>query len=107
LQLDSNFSQSATGVIEVTGGQALQRSSTLTIAAGSLQGTGTVLGSVQMTGGSIRPGASPGVLNINGNLQLSPASSLVIDIGGVTVGSLYDRLVVSGTASLARTGTRR
>ena len=101
LALDGPIVQSATGILRVDSSAFLQRSSPLPLGTGTLSGTGTVQAEVQAGSGTIRPGASPGILSIIGDLQMSPSSRLIIDIGGVTPGSLYDRLVVNGTANLA------
>lgn len=75
---------------------------------GTLRGVGTT-GAVTSTGGSIAPGDSPGILN-TGNVSLSSATTLSIEINGATVGTQYDQLnvtgsVVLGNATLALSGT--
>jgi hypothetical protein len=74
-------------------------SGAVTINGGSLSGSGTVNGNV-VCAGEVDPGSSPGVLTINGNYTQTAAGTLVIEIGGLTVGSQYDRLVVTGSATL-------
>jgi hypothetical protein len=74
---------------------------------GSLNSSGTlggggeirVLGESHVTG-AVNPGSSPGVLTFTGNLSLDPGSVLNIEIEGLGAGSGYDRLVVSGRATL-------
>ena len=73
------------------------------IAGGALTGTGTIVGNVNNSGGTVLPGASPGVLTINGNYVQGPGGALAIDIGGTTAGTQYDQLIVSGNASLGGT----
>lgn len=70
---------------------------------GTLQGTGTIESSVIAGPGSstIAPGMSPGMLTINGNLTLSSGSTLAMELGGLTQGSLYDHLDVNGVLTLA------
>jgi hypothetical protein len=52
--------------------------------------------------GILRPGASPGTMEIVGNLDLTPSSVLDIELGGTSPG-LFDVLTVSGNANLAGT----
>jgi autotransporter-associated beta strand protein len=66
-------------------------------ASGTLSGTGTIIGNVQVeNGGVILPGASVGTLTIQGNLGLSAGSQTNVDIDPF-ISSL---IVVSGTADL-------
>jgi len=68
----------------------------------SIEGTGTVeLGGTIRFSGALRPGASPGVLAVNGNLPaLQSDGVLGIEIGGATPGTEFDQLAVSGAATL-------
>jgi hypothetical protein len=70
---------------------------------GTLQGTGIIQSNVIAGPGSntIAPGMSPGTLTINGNLTLSSGSTLAMELGGLTQGSLYDYLDVNGVLTLA------
>ena len=57
-------------------------------------GTGYALGTVTVQGGgTLSPGASPGILTVGG-LDLRDGT-LALDINGTTAGTLYDRLVVT------------
>lgn len=72
---------------------------------GVIGGKGTInmgQGTTLTNNGSLRPGASPGTLTINGNLVLGAGSVLDIELGGTSQG-LFDVLNVNGTASLAGT----
>jgi autotransporter-associated beta strand protein len=62
---------------------------------GSFTGTGTV--NIE---GDLSPGSSPAAVNFAGNLTLGPLSSLAIEIGGLTPGSLHDKLIVAGLLDL-------
>src|SRR5205085_8771770 len=66
---------------------------------GSLMGTGTVQADVS-NAGTVAPGFSPGILAVNGNYTQTSAGTLAIELAGTTPGSGYDRLAVSGTATL-------
>ncbi len=77
------------GTLTVTGGGVLD------LQDGVLSGTGTVAGTV-VNGGFVRPGSEFGALSIDGDLDMEPTGTLVIQIneGGA------DRLDVGGVASL-------
>jgi nitrous oxidase accessory protein NosD len=49
---------------------------------------------------TLAPGGSPGQVTINGNLTLDGDDALAMEIDGTTAGSLYDQIVVTGTATL-------
>ncbi len=51
-------------------------------------------------GGLVRPGASAGLLTIDGDYTQAAGAALDIEIGGTAPGTQYDRLVVTGTAAL-------
>jgi uncharacterized repeat protein (TIGR01451 family) len=66
-------------------------------------GTGVLQIAVSITnGGEIAPDGSPnpGMISINGNLTQSSSGAEGIFIGGLTAGTQYSQLNVSGTASL-------
>jgi Tol biopolymer transport system component len=66
-----------------------------------IQGAGTLeLGSVASFAGDVRPGTSPGLLTIAGDMPQAESSTLHIELGGPAVGTQYDRLTVTGTATL-------
>jgi hypothetical protein len=73
------------------------------IQGGTVRGSGSISGFV-INGAIVHPGASPGILTIMDGYPTpytqSPTGTLVIDIGGLTVGTQYSRLVVSGAAVL-------
>ena len=59
-------------------------------------------GNVQ-NAGTLDLGSAVGTLTITGNYTQTPAGALTIKLGGVTAGTLYDQLVVSGAAQLGGT----
>jgi hypothetical protein len=67
--------------------------------SGLLTGTGTV-SSVTMTGGTLLPGASPGILHIQGNLTMSTGAVFQVELNGPVPGTGYDQLEVNGTVNL-------
>lgn len=73
--------------VSATGGWTVGGTQTLT-------GSGTIVGDTTLAG-DLRPGTSPGTLNIIGDLGLNAGSDLFIELGG-TATPAYDRLLVSG-----------
>lgn len=69
---------------------------------GIIAGSGTLnLGSGTLENqGVVRPGASPGTLTVSGHYLQTPSGHLDIEIGGLTAGTDFDRLAVSGYAML-------
>ncbi len=84
------------GRLDVTG--SLAAGSSVSIAGGTLGGTGTVNGAVTMTGtgGTIAPGLSPGRLTVNNNVTLVAIGTLAIEINGTTAETEYDQLQITG-----------
>jgi hypothetical protein len=72
----------------------------LVLGSGSLSGAGTVSAPSVSTAGTLSPGNSPGTLNITGDLTLLGTSETLIEIAGLTPGTQYDLLNVSGTTIL-------
>ena len=73
------------------------------LAGGRLEGGGTVVGALENTGGTVAPGASPGVLTVDGTYAQGDGGTLETEITGLDPAIGYDRLAVSGAASLAGT----
>src|SRR5439155_744124 len=86
------------GSTTLTGGN-LTTGGLVDIRGGSLIGTGTVTGNVA-NAGQVSPGASPGILNIAGNYTQTSNGTLNIELAGFTPGTEFDRLAVSGAATL-------
>src|SRR6185295_1010559 len=90
------------GLFDASGGTVTV--GTLNVQSGGrLNGTGTIIGNVNNSGGIVSPGASPGILTITGNYTQGPSGALNMEIGGLVAGTDYDQLRVSGTASLGGT----
>ena len=97
IRFQSTFTQTA-GSTLLNGG-SLATSTTLNIQGGTLGGAGTVTGNVS-NAGVVSPGASPGILTLSGNYVQSAAGALKIEIGGLAAGTQYDRLAITGSATL-------
>jgi hypothetical protein len=87
------FAQSG-GVLDV---QGVMSQGSVNIYGGTLQGTGTVGSVVNIAGGTVAPGNSPGTLTIAGDLNFT-TGTLDIEIGGTAPGT-YDVLAITGRGS--------
>ena len=84
--------------LEVSGSPAV-----LNIQGGVFDGTGIVNGNIAVSGtGQFNPGTSPGEISITNNHTYSQTNPAVlnIDVNGTTAGFEYDRILVSGAATL-------
>ncbi len=72
------------------------------ITAGTLQGTG-VPGPLTVNGGTLAPGTSPAIFTAGGNVSINGASTVAIEITGLTAGTQHDQLAVTGSVTLAGT----
>jgi len=82
------------------GGGTLDPGDTLILDAGdSLIGSGT-LDSNLVNAGTVSPGASPGIITVDGDYTQESLGTLAIELGGTTAGTDYDQLVVTGVATL-------
>ncbi len=107
------------GTLDVDGivGAGRVTSNVLTVPElGKLTGTGTVVGELVLPSsaggqttvvagtlenrGIVAPGNSPGTLSVFGDYVQLDTGILEIELGGLTAGTLYDQLVVSGNAAL-------
>ena len=84
------------GTLLVNG--SLAAGSPVTAAAGgTVGGTGTIAGPLSVAaGGTLAPGASPGKLTVSNTVALTAGSTLAVELNGLTAGSLYDQLAVTG-----------
>jgi hypothetical protein len=103
--LDLEGPNSYSGTTNVNGGvlyvNTTQAGSPVTVNSGAtLGGTGTV-GAITSNSGTVSPGTSgPGILNDQGALNLGPGSTFSVALNGLTAGSGYSQLTVSGTVTL-------
>lgn len=74
--------------------------SAVVVEGGIFGGTGTVDDTLTINGGLHAPGASPGVMTVNGNYWLNAAGTLQVEILGTTPGNQYDQLKVTGAGSV-------
>ncbi len=65
----------------------------------AVSGNGLIHNSLRIGAGTISPGHSPGELTLTGNYEQDSLAKLVIDLGGYTAGSGFDRLAIGGNAA--------
>ena len=58
------------------------------------------VGDLTNDGGNFSPGASPAASSIIGNYVQNPAGKLTMELGGTTPGTQYDKLSITGDATL-------
>jgi len=92
----------ASAALKVPAGTKLAASSPILLKAGTLEGGGTVQGSVDNSGGKVLPGASPGTLTVSGNYTQGAAGQLEVEIEGTGAGQ-FDTLAVGGDSTLGGT----
>src|SRR5205085_9363012 len=94
-----SYTQVAGGDAFLNGGQ-ITTDGIMIIQGGTLQGAGTITGTVN-NNSTVSPGISgAGVLNITGQYIQQPGATLNIEIGGTSAGTQYDQLQVGGAATL-------
>jgi len=91
------FTQTA-GMTKLGGG-TMSSPSTVNLNGGTLVGNGSIAANVNSSG-TIAPGLSAGQITVTGNLTLNAASVVNIEIAGTTPATQYDRLAVTGAATL-------
>ncbi|HOC54034.1 MAG TPA: Ig-like domain-containing protein [Verrucomicrobiota bacterium] len=116
----SSVSFNNTGTVDVTSGTAYfsgglnQTDGQTRLAGGSLSGgtfnfTGGVLlgtgviNAAVVNGAVVSPGSSLGMITVNGNYTQTASGMLQMELGGLTPGSGFDKMVVNGQATLAGT----
>jgi autotransporter-associated beta strand protein len=63
----------------------------------TLAGYGTVVGNTTIaSGGSLKPGNSPGILGVTGNLTLNSGSTSIFEVAGSGAGVGFDQVNVTG-----------
>jgi hypothetical protein len=82
----------------------------LLIQGGAVTGSGTIEGGVSVTGGTMKPRGTLALVDTDsgstkGDLTLTSASTLDVELGGTTAGTLYDRVTEQGNVAFTRNGT--
>jgi trimeric autotransporter adhesin len=77
---------------------------TMTVNGGTLGGTGSIKKATTINaGGTLAPGASPGVLTFTGALTLATGSTTAFELNGTTRGTDYDGLNITGLTTFGGT----
>lgn len=77
---------------------------TVTVNGGTLGGTGSMRKNTTINaGGTLAPGASPGVLAFGGALTLATGSTTAFELNGTTRGTDYDGLNITGLTTFGGT----
>ncbi|HYF15201.1 MAG TPA: hypothetical protein VD971_09045 [Phycisphaerales bacterium] len=101
----SILSRSA-GTLTQTGGSTIVNGSMqvasgfFSFSGGAVGGSGVINCNVLNAGGTLTPGASPGVLTINGTYTQAGSGVMEVEIGGEGVGTQHDQLSLSGNSTL-------
>ncbi len=111
-----DIGNSATGSVVVSGNanvtfyDDIANSGVINVATGStavffgaLTGNGVGGAGTVFLEGDTRPGFSPGVMSFGGDVHMGFFHSLTTELGGLTAGSEFDQLAVSGDVSLGGT----
>jgi uncharacterized repeat protein (TIGR01451 family) len=94
---DNGYTQSA-GTTTLDGGHIGGLGSSVVLNGGILRGNGTIPADL-VNNATIRPGMSPGIINVNADYTQGATGVLEIELAGASPAQ-YDRLAVSGNATL-------
>ena len=100
---NGTYLQNGNNAVTSLQGGNLASTTTVNVAAGVVQGAGTIAAPVSNTGGTITPGlgaGGTGTLNVTGNYTQGGAGSYNVDVTGP---GTFDVLNVTGSATLAGT----
>ncbi|MGH9860605.1 MAG: hypothetical protein ACRD5F_11335, partial [Candidatus Acidiferrales bacterium] len=92
------------GTLRLNGG-SFSTPGTITLAGGVIEGgaPGTLTADINQTGGAIRPGLSPGLLNITGNFTQAAGADINFEIfgtGGPGAANGHDQINITGDATV-------
>jgi hypothetical protein len=102
LDLEGGYRQEI-GITHLRGG-GLRSIDVLRFSGGSLEGFGFIQADV-FNGGVMRPGSSPGLLEIIGTYAQDEEGRIELEIAGLVAGSQFDQVNVSESATLTGTVT--
>jgi T5SS/PEP-CTERM-associated repeat protein len=96
----STVNVSSNGRINVGSGPAPVGGTVRVGTNGTLTGSGTLTGHLLNDSGTVAPGSSAGILNVNGSYTQTAAGRLEIELGGGALGTQYDQLAVASSIAL-------
>jgi hypothetical protein len=94
---NTGFTYTQTGSNTTTNVNGTLKASLVDIKGGTLEGSGTITGSLTEEGGQLNPGNSPGTFNVSGNYTQTAGGTLDIELGT----SSFDILAITGTGTFA------
>ena len=100
-RLNANSLEIAGTIILDPGGQIT--TSSFDLAGGTLVGEGTVIADTFRNDGTVSPGQSPGMLNIDAPYNQGAGGRFLVELGGLIAEDEYDVLVIQDIASLGGT----
>jgi hypothetical protein len=99
LTVANSFLQSASGEVRLAGGNL--SATTLSLANGRVTGVGNITGNVTNSGAVISPGATGNrTISIIGAYTQQPGGTLELDLDGDAASGSFDKLAITGAASL-------
>ncbi|WP_175517724.1 RHS repeat-associated core domain-containing protein [Planctomicrobium piriforme] len=99
LTVSGAYSQETASISTTVNGTLISTTNSVALKGGVLRGSGTVVGDVTNQA-TVAPGDPVGALSITGNYVQKGTGTLAIELNGTAAGTQYDRLQVSGQASL-------
>ena len=100
-RLNANSLEIAGTIILDPGGQIT--TSSFDLAGGTLMGDGTVIADTFRNDGTVSPGQSPGMLNIDAPYNQGAGGRFLVELGGLVAEDEYDVLIIQDIASLGGT----
>ncbi|MGE3180752.1 MAG: hypothetical protein AB7N71_03920, partial [Phycisphaerae bacterium] len=98
--------QNAGGTVDIPAGATVRIEGPMTVTGGEITGVGTLatVGATTLDSVTLKPGESPGILNLTGNMPIQTATTVTeIEIGGFTPGAQHDQINVTGSARFGGT----
>src|ERR1700676_168283 len=105
LSLTAVYTQNAGATELFNNGSSITTTLPFSVLGGLLEGTGTITGNVNIAGGIISPGFSPGTISVVGIYSQTALGTYNAEIGGLTAGTQYDQITGPTTGSAQLNGT--
>ncbi len=99
LNFTSTYTQTAGSTVLKGGALSIFAPNAIDIEGGTLSGSGTITGNV-INNATLKPGASPGMINLTGNYVQGASGVLNMEIAGAAPGTGYSQMNISGSATL-------
>lgn len=93
--------QGGNGLLELQNGGQVTAGRVAIGATGTVQGNGTINGDVEVLGGTLSPGLSPGDMVITGDLDADSNSTINLEVDAFSPAGQFDTISVGGIATVA------